>query len=125
MIGIKELPTRNLLVIDFSCAFAGGLFYLIFFEFLTHTLRLPTWCVYIQLAANFTYGIIGFLLFITRRERFLGTLAKMNFIYSIFCFGLAPFLISNGSIWGSLVILVEGAFIAALAKVEYLHLSKS
>jgi hypothetical protein len=49
---MKLPPPRSMLMIDFICAFSGGIAYFALFDFLQHTLGIPHWTATVQLVAN-------------------------------------------------------------------------
>jgi hypothetical protein len=113
-----RLPLRTLLAVDFSCALAGLLAFVVLFDALVEVVGLPPWVVRTQVVANALYGVVGIALFAARRERFLGVIAAMNGVYALYCFGLAPTLYASGHPTGALFVFIEGAVIAALATLE-------
>ncbi len=121
----RTLP-RRLLMIDFSCAFAGAALYFFLYNFMITTLGLPRWVVETQLLANFLYGIYGAVLFGTgvRQTRYFKLLVVMNFAYCGFCFAEGSLLIFTGVHAGAALLLFEGLLIGALAMVEKKSLLK-
>ncbi len=117
----KQLQPRSLFIFDFFCALAVGVIYFLLFDFIIETLALPRWVVQTQLLANFLYGIYGAILFTrrTKRQLFFRFLVVMNFIYASFCVAVGLTLSLNGIYGGALLLLVEGIFIATLAKLEW------
>lgn len=109
---------RKLLLVDFSGAFAGAVFFLFAFDFLVGFL--PKAVVQTQLTANLTYGLVGLALFLSHTEqlKFYLTLMWMNFAYAGLCILGSAWMLMSGEPLGCLFLLVEAAIIAALATVE-------
>jgi hypothetical protein len=119
--------SRGLFIFDFSCALAAGIVYFSLIDFMTETLALPRWLVQTQLLANLLYGLYGALLFAGRitRPGYFRFLVAMNFLYAGFCIAVGLALSLSGTHWGALLLLFEGAFIAALAQLERSSISSS
>ena len=109
---------RKLLVVDFSGAFAGAVFFFFAFDFLLGFL--PEAVIKTQLTANLTYGLFGLALFLSRTEqlKFYRALMWMNFAYAGLCILGSAWMLMRGEPLGGLFLLLEAAIIAALAKVE-------
>jgi hypothetical protein len=107
-------------MIDFICAFSGGIAYFALFDFLQHTLGIPHWMATVQLVANNAYGIFGVALFIRSKERtpLFKFLIAMNFAYAFFCFAFVVFLFTSNVPLGTWLLLSEGIFIFLLATLE-------
>lgn len=112
----SQLSLPHLLIIDFTCAWAGGLLYYFVFDFLISQLGLPLWVASTQLIANLTYALFGSALFIfrLRHKRPFLFLTYANFAYAAFCLVVALILLNQGSI----LLLAEALVIFTLAKVE-------
>ena len=117
---MKLPPPRFMLMVDFICAFSGGIVYFALFDFLLTILGIPHWMVMVQLLTNNAYGVFGVVLLVCRKEhsplfRFLIT---MNFVYALFCFAFVVFLVTRNVLLGSWLLLSEGIFIFLLATLE-------
>lgn len=117
---MKLLAPKTMLIIDFICAFSGGVFYLALFEFLQTALAIPYWMVVFQLIANFAYGIFGVLILLgwQRRAQLFRLLVAANLAYSVVCLGLAVVLYVTDEPLGTWLVLAEGLLIFLLAKWE-------
>ena len=124
----KKLPLpRTMLMIDFICAFSGGIVYFVLFDFLQHTLGIPSWMATVQLVANSAYGIFGIVLFVggKGRAQIFKFLITMNFVYAVFCFAFAVLLFTRKGPLGTWLLLSEGIFILLLATLERRSLQRA
>lgn len=117
---MKTPLPRTMLMIDFICAFSGGIVYFVLFDFLQHTLGIPHWMAMAQLVSNTAYGIFGLFLFVGGKAllplfKFLVT---MNFIYAVFGMVFTIYLFTNGRPLGTWLLFGESLFILLLAMLE-------
>lgn len=113
-------PWERLLICDCVCAFAGALAYFVFFDILIEDLGIPRAVAGVQLGANTLYGIAGLWVWGSgsrRRDRFRG-LATMNLAYAFFIAVVAVVLAAGPRPPGTLLLLAESVFIAALGLRE-------
>lgn len=123
-----KLPLpRTMLMIDFICAFSGGIAYFVLFDFLQHTLGIPYWMAMVQLVANNAYGIFGLVLFVGGKARLplFRFLVTMNFIYAVFCMVFTVHLFTSGGPLGTWLLFGEGLFILLLAMLERRSLQRA
>lgn len=116
----KILFLRKLFVFDFICGLTGALFYYWFFDFMINILYLPKNMVVIQLLANFSYGVYGIILYLskTKNLKFFKFLVTMNFIYAFLCLIASILLAMNKLYLGACLLFIEGLLIALLAQWE-------
>jgi len=113
--------SRNMLIIDFSCALIGTGIYFFLYDFMIESLAIPRWMVSTQLFANLIYGLYGVGIHLGKKSEsgFFRFLIFMNFAYASFCIGVAVLTTLNAAYGGALVLLLEGIFIAVLAQLEW------
>lgn len=114
------ITPKKLLIVDFCCAFFGGLLYLFAHSLLVGYFDLPKSIVTGQTAANFIYGIYGFIIFMISRITFkyLQFLMVMNFLYALICLVIAMTLFFIKNYLGGLILLSEFILILTLVRFE-------
>ena len=118
----ERTKLRKLFLFDCACGLVAGIIYSLGFEYIIEAFLLPRWVVLIQLISNFSYALYGAILYMsgTTRLGFFRLLVAMNVTYASLCgmCGLAFMLTLEPSPLGAWLLIVEAAFIAALALVE-------
>jgi hypothetical protein len=119
----KRRWVQRILWIDGIAALSAGVLALVLGEFLADLYALPRGLITFIGAVNLAYSACSLTL-ATRRRRptsaIIG-LAAANGIWASVCAGLAIRFRGDASALGLAVILFEGAFVAALATLEWRH----
>lgn len=117
---MSKINPKNLLIIDFSCAFVGALLYFCLLDFLNETFLFPVRLLEIQMMLNLVYGFFGLFLFFKKQNdmKMLRFLMCMNALYSFACLVMALFSGFNGLGAVAMILLLEAVLILTLVSVE-------
>lgn len=116
----RKIDSKKMLVIDFSCAFLGALFYISFQNLLVEKLLFPLNLLQAQLMANLIYGIFGLTIYIMKKNTTenLRFLMKMNALYAAVCLAAAVFYGFTGFMAVGFLLLIEAVLILFLVSLE-------
>jgi hypothetical protein len=112
---------QHILWIDGLAALSAGLFVLVFRTFLTGLYDLPLGIITFIGLVNLAYSAFGLTMAgrKTRRATWIAALAAANYFWAVVCLVLAVRFGPEASGLGLGTIIFEGAFVAALATIEW------
>lgn len=117
------IPARFLLWIDSGGALFVGALMLALLGWLSELYRLPVEVVAVVATANIVYGCfsLSLALRVRRSHAMIATLSYANAAWAVCCFVGAVVFWSEASIFGIAHFVMEGAYLAYLARIEWIQ----